>query len=258
MKKVYAYYRVSTQTQAELNGIEMQVAEVEKYCKLNGIEITGSFEDEGISGTIVEREGITELLSVLEKGDKVVVQNTSRLWRDYFAHAMIRHEIEKIGADVLSVEQPTYSVKDKDPNDMLFNGLMELLDRYEKMSISVKLAKGRKARAKSGHKPCGAAPLGYRWEENRVVIDYNSNLIVKDIFDKYVELKSLGKLKDYCDEAGYLTLNGKHFSKQALKNIIENDFYVGVVTYAGKKVSGEHEALIENNIFEEANKILKR
>ena len=65
---VYAYYRVSTQTQVEQNGIEMQVAEVEKYCKENGIVLDGCFKDEGISGTIAARDGLNDLLATVESG----------------------------------------------------------------------------------------------------------------------------------------------------------------------------------------------
>lgn len=255
---IYAYYRVSTQSQMEQNGIQMQVKEVEKYCRENNIEITGTYIDEGISGTRADREGLNELLTVLEKGDKVIVQNTSRLWRNDSVKVMIHHEMQKIGADIISIEQKTYSIYSKDPNDFLFNGMMELLDQYERMTISMKLAKGRKARAKDGHKPCGIAPYGYRWQGNDIVIDFNNNLIVEDIFKNYIELKSLQKLKEYCDQKGYKTSNGKNFSKQALKNIIENDFYIGIVTYAGKKVEGEHERIITDDLFTKANSILKR
>lgn len=258
MNKTYAYYRVSTQSQMEKNGIEMQEAEVEKYCKSKEIKIDGIFIDEGISGTLADRDGLNELLAVLEKGDRVIVQNTSRLWRNDSVKVMVHHEMKKSGADIVSIEQPTYSIYCTDPNDFLFNGMMELLDQYERMTISMKLAKGRRARAKSGNKPCGTAPFGYKWNENRIVIDYNNNLIVQDIFGKYIDLKSLGKLKDYCDSMGYLTSNGKSFSKQALKNIIENDFYIGVVTYAGKKVDGDHEKIIDEATFGTANLILKR
>lgn len=255
---IYAYYRVSTQTQAEQNGIEMQIAEVEKYCSANGIEIADSFKDEGISGTRADREGLNDLLATLEKGDSVIVQNTSRLWRNDSVKVMIHHEMKKSGADIISVEQKTYSIYSKDPNDFLFNGMMELLDQYERMTIAMKLAKGRKARAKTGNKPCGTAPYGYKWDGNQIVIDFNNNLVVGDIFEKYIELKSLFKLKTYCDEKGYKTSTGKDFSKQSLKNILENDFYIGVVTYAGKKTSGGHEAIIEKSVFDSANEVLKR
>lgn len=255
---IYAYYRVSTTTQAEQNGIEMQVAEVSKYCEENNIILTSSFSDEGISGTRADREGLNDLLATLEKGDKVIVQNTSRLWRNDSVKVMVHHEIKKCGADIISVEQKTYSIYSKDPNDFLFNGMMELLDQYERMTISMKLAKGRKARAKTGNKPCGTAPYGYKWQENNIVIDYNNNLVVADIFNQYIELQSLAKVAEYCKEKGYKTSTGREFSKQALKNIIENDFYTGVVTYAGKKIVGEHEPIVEKSIFDMANKILKR
>lgn len=255
---VYAYYRVSTQTQVEQNGIEMQVAEVEKYCKENGIVLDGCFKDEGISGTIASRDGLNDLLATVESGDKIIVQNTSRLWRNDSVKVMVHHELKKIGADVLSVEQKTYSIYSTDPNDFLFNGMMELLDQYERMTISMKLAKGRKARAKSGNKPCGKAPYGYKWDGNAVVIDYNNNLIVEDVFKTYVELKSLSKLKEHCDKKGYKTSSGKDFSKQSLKNILENDFYIGVVTYAGKKIGGSHERIVSEELFYLANEVLKR
>lgn len=254
----YAYYRVSTTTQVEQNGIEMQVAEVQKYCKENGIVLDGEFKDEGISGTRADREGLNDLLATLENGDKVIVQNTSRLWRNDSIKVMIHHEMKKCGADITSVEQKTYSIYSKDPNDFLFNGMMELLDQYERMTISMKLAKGRKVRAKKGYKPCGTAPYGYRWQGNNIVVDYNNNLVVKEIFEKYIESRSLTKVKEYCDEKNYKTSTGKNFSKQALKNIIENDFYTGIVTYSGKKVLGEHEVIIEREVFESANEILKR
>ena len=171
---------------------------------------------------------------------------------------MIHHEMQKIGADVISIEQKTYSIYSKDPNDFLFNGMMELLDQYERMTIAMKLSKGRKARAKDGCKPCGTAPLGYKWIGNEIVVDFNNNLIVEDIFEKYIELKSLQKLKDYCDTKGYKTSTGRSFSKQALKIIIENDFYMGIVTYGGKKTVGEHEIIIQEDVFRKANNILKR
>lgn len=255
---VYAYYRVSTETQFEKNGIDMQIAEIKDFCKKHNISLAAEFTDNCISGCIASRPGLNDLLSVLKNGDKILVLNTSRVWRSTEAKVAIHKNLKSIGADIISVEQPTYSIYCTDPNDFLFNGMMELLDQYERMTISMKLAKGRRARAKSGNKPCGTAPFGYKWDENRIVIDYNNNLIIQDIFGKYIDLKSLGKLKDYCDSMGYLTSNGKSFSKQALKNIIENDFYIGVVTYAGKKVNGDHEKIIDAATFRTANLILKR
>lgn len=261
----YAYYRVSTQTQAEKNSTEMQKDVVEKYCKENGIEISAVFEDNGISGAMddmddtIIREGLIELLSTIQEGDTIIVQNTSRLWRSDTAKVMIRREIKKAGANLFSIEQPTYDIFKKNPNDFLINGIMELLDEYDKMSIAMKLAKGRKARANSGNKPCGTAPIGYRWNGNKIEIDYNNHLIVQDIFKMCIDYNgNLSQIMRICTEKGYKTTRGKGFSVQAVKNILTNDFYIGVVTHAGKKTNGEHEAIIEKSVFDTANEILKR
>jgi len=255
---IYAYYRVSTQTQVENNGTQMQRDVIKTFCEKNNMVIDAEYSDEGISGTIVERDGIMDLISVLQPGDTIIVQNTSRLWRSDMAKVMIRREIEKAKAKVVSVEQPSYDIYTKDPNDFLINSMMELLDQYERMNIAMKLAKGRKARAKTGQKPCGTAPFGYKWENGKVVIDYNNHIIVRDIFSAYCNLQSLGKLQDYCIDKGYKTSTGRDFSKQSLKNIISNDFYVGIVTYAGKKITGDQPVFIDSAIFDKANAVLTR
>lgn len=262
---IYAYYRVSTKTQAEKNGTEMQKDVIKKYCDENNITLDGIFEDDGISGAMddmedsIAREGLINLFSTIQNGDKIIIQNTSRLWRSDTAKVVIRREIKKAGASLISVEQPTYDIYKKDPTDFLLNGILELLDEYDKISISVKLAKGRKARAKTGNKPCGTAPIGYRWNGNKIEIDYNNHLIVKDIFDMCVECGgNLSLIMRKCMEKGYKTTRGKDFSVQAVKNILTNDFYIGIVTHAGNKINGEHRPIIEKSVFDTANEILKR
>lgn len=255
---IYAYYRVSTQTQAERNSTSMQIDVVTKYAETNGIEIADSFSDEGVSGTILERPGMMDLINILEPGDKIIVQNTSRLWRDLYVQALLMKEIEKAGCDVISVEQPNYSIYVKDPNDILINGMMELLDRYEKAQISMKLYKGRKAKSYKGDKPCGVAPYGYKWDNANIVIDYNNNLVVQDIFLQYTLCKSLSTLEEICNAKGYRTNRGCKFSKKTLANILHNDFYIGYVTYAGSKKMGNHKPIIEQDLFNQVQAIMER
>jgi site-specific DNA recombinase len=71
--------------------------------------------------------------------DGVVVLNTSRLWRSDIVKVLVHREFKKYGVDVRSIEQPTYSIYKKDPSDYLINGLMELLNAYQRLEIAMKL-----------------------------------------------------------------------------------------------------------------------
>ena len=76
----------------------------------------------------------------------VVVLNTSRLWRSDMAKVLIQRELKKHEVDVKAIEQSSYSIYTHDPNDFLVNGMLELLDQYQRLEIALKLSRGRKRR----------------------------------------------------------------------------------------------------------------
>jgi DNA invertase Pin-like site-specific DNA recombinase len=259
----YKYKRVSTKSQTEKYGLEVQEETVEKYCAENNIELCGEYMDGGISGATddmddeLTRPGLNELLSVLQKGDKIIVLNTSRLWRNDTSKVIIRRELMKSGADVISVEQPTYSIYSKDPNDFLINSILEILDMYDKMLIVRKLYNGRRVKAiKAGTKACGSAPIGYKWSDRDIEVDVANSEIVIDIFVSFLRLHSLTRLSEYCKKKGYKTLHGNDFSKQALRHILTNDFYAGVSTFGGVKSKGTQPVFISIDLFNEVQKIM--
>lgn len=264
LESVYGYVRVSTETQAQKGyGADAQESAIKEFCKRNGLQLVKVFKDMGVSGTTVDRDGLTELISSFNGISKVVVLNTSRLWRSDTVKVLVKREFEKARADIISIEQPTYSVYIKDPNDFLINGMMELLDQYERMSINLKLARGRKAKVKTGVKGCGETPLGYRWKHEGVqkpivIIDEQTAPLVKEIFSKYLELGSVDKVRKYLEDKGYRTNRGKEFSAMSIRNILVNDFYTGKVNWGNLAVEGQHEPIINKVVFGKVQATLKR
>ena len=255
--KYYAYYRVSTESQVEKNGIQMQIDVVTRYAAEHGIEIAGVYKDEGISGTKEDREGLYELLATMEDGDRVIVQNTSRLWREDNVKVFVHRALKKIHGDVLSVENERYTIYKKDPQDKFFNAIMEALDELDRDMIAMKLAKGRKAKARRGGKSCGIAPYGYRWDGRDIVPDESTAYRVKAMFTEYVNsYGSYTAVARLCKNNGWKTSRGNDFSINSVHNILKNDFYVGVVTWNGAKSEGTHERLIDESLFNEAQRYI--
>ncbi len=246
-KVIYGYCRVSTETQAAHGfGLETQKERLRAY----GVGADNIYQDAGISGTTADREGLNALLAVLDKGDKVVVLNTSRLWRSDTVKVLIHHELRKIGADVVSLEQPSYTVYSIDPNDFLINGILEILDQYDRMLISRKLAAGRRTKAKKGQKACGRAPDGYKWQGKSIVPDETRADVIEQVFALQGKLKSYQKTADKLNAERIHAATGGAWSKQQVGNIVNNDFYIGVVTHAGAKYQGTHTPIISQALWQ--------
>lgn len=254
--KYYGYIRVSTQTQSEKGyGLETQAEEIKKFAAARGYTLEAVYQDAGISGNIKDtddddainkRAGLIDLLAALEPDDVVIVLNTSRLWRSDMTKAIVRREFIRRKASVISIEQPKYDLYSKDPNDYLINAIMEALDVYERMSISLKLARGRAVKARGGDKPAGVCPYGYIYSPDKksVVVEESEAVVVKKMFTLGQTGQSLGQIADAINATGAKTRHGKEWSKGSIQAILRNRFYIGELTHAGQTIKGNHTAII--------------
>lgn len=269
MIKVYGYYRVSTQLQAEHGySLAAQVQEIETYCKSQGWELVQLFHDDGISGAINDdedldlskRPGLNAMLGSLKGIDKIVVVHTNRLWRNVMAQALIQREIRKQGAEVASIQQPTFSVyaEVKDPTAFLINTMLGALDTFDKMNTVNKMAAGKDRKAQEGGKSSGFPPVGYKYQNKQVVIDPEWARLVKIIYHQYLALGSLGKVAKWLAENNYVTPRGKAFSSVTIRDILTNKFYLGRLQWRGQISNGNHEPIISKVIFGKVQAALQR
>ncbi|MBQ7014120.1 MAG: recombinase family protein [Oscillospiraceae bacterium] len=130
--------------------------------------------------------------------------HTSRLWRDEQAKVLITREIRKLNGEIISIEQPRYSLYTKDPQDFLYNSMMEMLDTYERMCISMKLAKGRATKARKGEKPTGVAPYGYMYsaDKKHITVHPTEAEVIKRISKMAQHGESLNRIADTLNSEG--------------------------------------------------------
>ncbi|MFF2909423.1 recombinase family protein [Paenibacillus sp. NPDC057934] len=257
--KVIGYVRVSTSGQARDGySLSYQQDEIRSYCEQQGWDLKDIFIDEGISGAKIDEEalevdriGFQTMLTAIaaQDVDAVIVLNTSRLWRSDIVKVLVHREFKKHSVDVRSIEQPTYSIYKKDPSDFLINGLMELLDAYQRLEISMKLSRGRNKKAQQGGYAGGRAAFGYKATKGHKAIEINLDeaLAVQRVF----ELKelfpdwSLSQLAYQMNYDSYTTAQGKKFTKVQVKRILDRKaFYQGLYLYGDIQADGLHQAII--------------
>jgi site-specific DNA recombinase len=256
---VIGYVRVSTQGQVKDGySLSYQQEEIEKYCREQGWNLLHTFVDAGVSGAKVddetlevEREGFQDMLDMLSTLgiDYVVVLQTNRLWRSDIVKALVHREFKKFKVDVRSIDQPTYSIYKKDPADFLINGMLELLDAYQRLEIAMKLGRGRHRKASEGKFAGGGIPFGYKAQRGAkaLYVDEQQAIIVRTLFDlkeAYPEW-SLSALAAKLNEEGYTTEQEKPFTKVQVKRILDREeFYKGTYRYGNIEAEGKHLAII--------------
>ncbi|WP_310552165.1 recombinase family protein [Paenibacillus glufosinatiresistens] len=256
---VIGYIRVSTSGQAKDGySLAYQQDEIRSYCQEQGWNLMNIYSDEGISGAKVDEEalevdriGFQSMLAArsTQTIDAVIVLNTSRLWRSDIVKVLVHREFKKHGVDVRSIEQPTYSIYKKDPNDFLINGLMELLDQYQRLEIALKLGRGRYKKAEQGGYTGGRATFGYMAKKGQkyIQVDENQAITVRRVFQLKEEHPawSLNQIAEAMNEEGFTIGQGRLFTKVQIKRILDKrDFYSGTYRYGNIEADGLHEAIL--------------
>src|SRR4051794_40449845 len=134
MSKSLIYCRVSSDRQVkEGHGLEGQELRCRKYAESRGYEVAAVFRDEGVSGGVIEREGMQALLDFLDKeGHKgecvVVIDDIKRLARDLMGHFTLRKAIGSRGA---TLESPSHKFGDE-PEEVFVESIMAATAELER------------------------------------------------------------------------------------------------------------------------------
>jgi len=272
-EQVYTFIK-KTRDKKENKKIEKAVND---YIKKYNLAVKRKFTDDMKS----EEKGLVDLMNYtgIEKDiKKVIAYSRNNISMDDIFVMWIEKELMKNGAVIKYVSEQTL----KNPElEILREKVIGAFARYEKEKLPNKLAAHREYKIfETGIKASGNCPLGYQYKgktskDKRVVVVDKEAELVNEIFGKYLEFKSLGKLKKYLDEKGYRTKRKKKFSRQALYNILTNKFYIGILSYnqykyikvgnqkkkkpiliEERRVDGKHSKIIDVNKFEKVAKVL--
>lgn len=249
------YTRKSTEEglEQDFNSLDAQREACEAYIKSQQHEgwvlIEKYYDDGGFSGGTLERPAVQDLFKDIEAGeiDIVVVYKVDRLTRSLMDFSKIVELFDMQNASFVSITQHFNTTTSM--GRLTLNILLSFA-QFEREVTGERIRDKVAASKKKGMWMGGNVPIGYKVEDKMLVPDSPWDETVQQIFEKYLELKSVNKLKEYLEERNIKGKSGINFPTGNLYYILSNQIYIGQVKHKKNIYEGEHQAIIDKQIFE--------
>ena len=271
------YTRKSTEENLELdfNSLDAQREAAENYIAsqkhAGWFCLDEHYDDAGFSGGNIDRPAFQRLMAGIEAGgiDCIVVYKIDRLSRSLMDFARIMEVLERKGVSLVSVTQQFNTTTSM--GRLTLNILLSFA-QFEREIISERTRDKIAAARRRGKWTGGPPVLGYdRLRDNtgtRLTVNEKEAERVRVIFGKYLQLGSLLETVRWLDAEGWLNKRyqtvkgqwrgGKDFDKSTLQKLLRNPLYIGKIAYRGHMYEGEHDAIVDEDLFGRVQGMLRR
>jgi len=258
----------------EFNSLDAQREAAEAFIASQKAEgwtaLPDRYDDGGYSGGSIERPALERLLRDIDAGkvDCVVVYKVDRLSRSLMDFARIMETFERHGVSFVSVTQQfntTHSM-----GRLTLNILLSFA-QFEREIIGERIRDKLAAQARKGKWTGGAPVLGYDVDRSgpspHLVINAKEAAQAREIFQMYLReaamlpvVKELARRnwtnKRRTTKKGK-QIGGRPFDKATLYVLLNNPIYTGQMPYKGELYPGEHESIIDRELFDKVQHQLK-
>ena len=242
VKKVCGLYmRVSTEDQArEGFSLPEQKERLEAYCKFKGFVIKDYYTDAGISAKTGNYRPEFERLKEDIKSKKIntiIALKQDRITRSIFDWEELMKFLEENDAYLDCVND---DINTTNANGKMVSRILMSVSQQEIERTSERTKVGLAGAIKQGHIP-HQAPLGYKHENKKLVIDHLTKDVVIRIFELYHKGMSYQKISTLFNKEQVL---GKtNWRDSSIVAILENEIYKGDFVH-GKRT--KHPTYYEN------------
>ena len=226
------------------------------------------YDDGGFTGGNMDRPALKRLLADIEarQVDIVVVYKVDRLSRSLLDFTKIMETFDRHGVSFVSVTQQFNTTTSM--GRLMLNVLLSFA-QFEREIISERTRDKMAAARRKGKYVGGAPVLGYDLDRSssRLVVNRREAVQVRQIFEIYLRMESLLETVKEITRLGWVTKKwttkkgtargGRPFDRNSLYNLLTNLVYLGKVCYRDEVYEGEHDAIIETQLFEDVQKMLK-
>lgn len=222
------------------------------------------YDDGGFSGGSMERPALKRLMADVAAGriDVIVVYKIDRLTRSLTDFAKIVERLDAGQASFVSVTQAFNT------NSSMGRLMLHVLLSFAQFEREVAAERVRDKIAASKAKGMwmgGTVPLGFEVVDRKLVINESEAVTVRALFAKFVDLQSVMTTFRWARREGLRTKSrlrdGQQVGNQlvsygAVRCVLGNRLYAGEVQHKGNIYPGQHKAIVERALFDQAQAIL--
>jgi len=255
----------------EFTSIEAQRLAAEQYIERHQAQgyyaLPDLYDDPGYTGGNLNRPAFKRLLADVEAGRVgcVMVYKTDRLSRSLFDGLMTIKMLRDRGVEFISVTEKIdapESIEKLIRNNLLVTGEYYRDLTSERIRDKIRLAKEK------GMNCGGTPPIGYDVIGRKLAVNDAEAETVRHIFRRFAECGSTTQLvrelkadgirtKSWITQTGRKRL-GKPFNKQNLYRLLHNRKYLGEVPHKDKVYKGEHQAIVDRELWDAVHAIIAR
>ena len=262
-----AYIRTSGDDQIGNYSLDAQQREIETWVASKQGILVKIYEDEAKTARTADRPAFQKMRNDARKGkfDALVVHKFDRFARNRTDALAIKSLLRyDYGVKVYSVTEP--SEDSEGPMGALIEGVMESVADWYSRNLATEVAKGKKERSHQGlHN--NKAPFGMKKNDDLILVpDENELPGLIMAFEHYATGNfSDNDIAQLLNKSGYRSKTGRPFSKDTVRDILQNQTYLGKVKYQkytrtskGRRSysapvrwsDGQHQSVIEESLFE--------
>ena len=228
--------------------------------------LSAHYDDGGYSGGSMDRPALQQLLADIDAGkvDTVVVYKVDRLTRSLADFAKI---IERFDARHVSFVSVTQQFNTTTSMGRLTLNVLLSFAQFEREVTGERIRDKIAASKRKGMWMGGTLPVGYDLCDRKLVVNAYEAAQVKRIFELYLELGCVSKLKDCLSREGFKSkvrtvrsgekAGGNSYARGALYCLLQNPIYIGKIRHRDAVYDGEHKAIIPEPLWSRVQERLK-
>lgn len=241
--------------------LEHQMENCRKMAATHDLQVVEEISESLSAKTKRKRPGFNRMVSKCARGgvDYIIVDELKRLSRNTVDGSEIIELLDEHKIKGVITSGKLYDSQDH--NDTMMLNIQLVFSKKENQDRAKDTKAKMETCIRNHGRSMARAPLGYKNVEiskgkKDVEVDPVAAEFVREAFKMRIEGCTFREIALKGVEMGY-SKDSQPFTEQRIKKLLSNRFYCGIIVWDGKEYPGRHEPLVNGEIFDKANGIIR-